>query len=241
MSDESSDNDQVWWMPPDRPDPAEHEDLIQLGRMNSTRPIGPISLRSSSRRPYVLAGVAVAALLGGGGAALAATNSGGTVPTASSVVSTPVPSPSSGLPGAAGAAGVGGAAGRGHRHFGPRFGLGGGFGVLHGQFVIGKPGGGDQTVDVQNGQVTAVSSTSITLKSPDGFTMKYVVASSTLVDAQRDGIGSVKVGNQASVLATVSGSTATAASIFDRTLVQKTWPGFGDRPGSSRTSGAQPG
>jgi hypothetical protein len=233
MSDESSDNDQAWWMPSDRPDPAEPEDLIQLGRMYSTRPIGPISLRSSSRRPYVLAGVAVAALLGGAGAALAATNSGGTAATPSAVVATPVPSPSLGQPGAPGP---------GFRHFGGRFGLGGGlFGALHGQFVVAKSGGGYQTVDVQNGQVTAVSSTSITLKSSDGFTMSYVVASSTLVDAQRDGIGSVKVGNQASVLATVSGSTATATSITDRTLVQQGWPGSGYRPGSSGAAGAQPG
>jgi hypothetical protein len=233
MSDESSDNDQAWWMPPDRPDPAEPEDVIQLGRMHSTRPIGPISLRSSSRRPYILAGVAVAALLGGAGAALAATNSSGTPATQSAVVTTPVPSPSPGQPGAAGPR---------YRHFGVKSGLGIGLsGVLHGQFVVAKPGGGDETVDVQNGQVTAVSSTSITLKSSDGFTKTYVVASSTLVDAQRDGIGSIKVGNQASVLATVSGSTATASSIMDRTLVQQNWQGSGFRPGSSSGSGAQPG
>jgi hypothetical protein len=233
MSDEPSDNDQAWWMPPGRPDPAEPEDLIQLGRMHSTRPIGPITLRSSSRRPYILAGVAVAALLGGAGAALAATNSSGTPATQSAVVSTPAPSPSPGQFGTGG---------KRYRHFGVRFGLGGGlFGVLHGQFVVAKPGGGDQTVDVQNGQVTAVSNTSITLKSSDGFTMSYVIASSTLVDAQRDGIGSVKTGNQVSVLATVSGRTATATSITDRTLVQQNWPGSGFGPGLSSGSGAQPG
>jgi hypothetical protein len=233
MSDESSDNDQAWWMPPGRPDPAEPEDMIQLGRMHSTRPIGPITLRSSSRRPYVLAGVAVAALLGGAGAALAATNSSGTPATQSAVVTRPVPSPSPGQFGAGG---------QRYRHFGVRFGLGGGlFGVLHGQFVVAKPGGGDQTIDVQNGQVTAVSNTSVTLKSSDGFTMSYVVASSTLVDAQRGGVGSVKVGNQASVLATVSGHTATATGIVDRTLGQQAWPGSGFGPGSSSGSGAQPG
>jgi hypothetical protein len=232
MSDEPSDNDQAWWMPPGRPDPAEPDDMIQLGRMHSTRPIGPISLRSSSRRPYVLAGVAVAALLGGAGAAVAATNSNGTPATQSAVVTTP-PSASPGQPGVAGPR---------FRHAGMRLGLGGGlFGVLHGQFVVGKPGGGYQTVDVQNGQVTAVSNTSITLKSTDGFTMSYVVASSTLVDAERNGIASVKVGNQASVLATVRGSTATATSVMDRTLVQQNWPGGGFRPGSSSGSGAQPG
>jgi hypothetical protein len=233
MSDESSNNDQAWWMPPGRPDPAEPEDLIQMGRMHSTRPIGPMSLRSLSRRPYILAGVAVAALLGGAGAALAATNSSGTPVTQSAVVSTPVPSPS---------AGQFGAAGPRARHFGMGFGIGvGPFGALHGQFVVAKPGGGYQTIDMQNGQVTAVSSTSITLKSQDGFTMSYVVASSTVVDAQRDGIGSVKVGNQASVLATVSGSTATAARITDRTLVQQAWPGIGYRSVPSGGSGPQPG
>ena len=77
MPDESSDNDQAWWMPADRPDPAEPEDVIEMGPVDATRPIGPMNLRSWSRRPYILAGVAVAALLGGAGAALAATNSPG--------------------------------------------------------------------------------------------------------------------------------------------------------------------
>ena len=83
---------------------------------------------------------------------------------------------------------------------------------------------------MQNGRVTAVSTTSITLKSADGFTKSYVVTSSTLVDAQRDGIGSVKVGNQASVQATVSGSTAMAISIADLTLLQQERPDFGMAP-----------
>jgi len=199
MSDESSANDQVWWMPPDQPEPADQEEPpARAGWMHSTRPIGPMGLRSLSRRPYIIAGVAVAALLGGAGAALAAT-------------AAPAPP--------------------GFRHFGPGPGLGGFlFGALHGQFVIRKPGGGYETVDVQNGQVTAVSTTSITLKSADGFTKSYRVTSSTLVDAQRDGIGSVKVGNQASVQATVSGSTATAISIEDLTLLQQGRPAFGLGP-----------
>ena len=88
--------------------------------------------------------------------------------------------------------------------------------------MIAKPGGGYQTVDIQNGQVTAVSPTAITLKSADGYARSYVITNSTLVDAQRDGIGlPVKVGNQASVLATVSGSTATAVTVRDRTLLPR--------------------
>jgi hypothetical protein len=222
MSDESSDQEQNWWMPADQPDPADRVGPAdQAGWMRLTRPIGPLGLRSRTRRPYILAGVAVAALLGGAGAALASTDSG--VPaTSSSVAATPAPSP--GQPGTAGPGG---------RHFGGRFRFGGLFGALHGQFVVAKPGGGYQTVDGQNGQVTAVSSTSITLRSSDGFTHSYAVSGSTIVDAQRDGIGSVKVGNQASVMATVSGSTATAATIMDLTLLQHEHPGFGSGPGPS--------
>ncbi len=233
MSDESSDNDQVWWMPADQPDPADQEDpAAGSSWMHPTRPIGPMGLRSASRRPYIIAGVAVAALLGGAGAAVAATNSPAPAASSSAVITNPTPSP--GLPGAAGPA-----APR-FRHFRPGLGFGGHMlGALHGQFVIAKSGGGYQTIDVQNGQVTAVSSTSITLKSADGFTRSYAVASSTLVDAQRDGIGSVKVGNQASVQATVSGSAATAVSIEDLTLLQQDRPASGVVPFGN--AGAQAG
>jgi hypothetical protein len=240
MPDEPSDNDQTWWMPPSRPAPAEPDDQIAFGAARPTRPIGPVSLRSWSRRPYVLAGVAVVALLGGAGAALASTGSGSPGGSPSSVVASPAPSPApSGQPG------PGGPASHGFRRFGAGgFGFGGLFGALHGQLVVPKSGGGYQTVDVQSGQVTAVSTTSITLKSADGYSKSYAVAGSTIVDAQRDGIGSVKVGNQVTVLATVSGSTATATSITDVTLLPRGHGGFGygrAKSGSSGASGAQTG
>jgi hypothetical protein len=87
--------------------------------------------------------------------------------------------------------------------------------------VLAKPGGGYRTVDIQRGKVTAVSTNSITVRSGDGFTASYAVAASTVVDARRDGIGSVKVGNEVSVLAAVSGSKATATFITDMTLLQQ--------------------
>jgi hypothetical protein len=104
------------------------------------------------------------------------------------------------------------------------FGLGfpgGVFGAVHGQVVLAKPGGGYQTVDIQRGKVTAVSTNSIAVRSGDGFTASYAVAASTIVDARRDGIDSVKVGNEVLVLAAVSGSKATATSITDMTLLQQ--------------------
>jgi hypothetical protein len=100
------------------------------------------------------------------------------------------------------------------------FGFGGPFGAVHGQFVVPKQGGGYQTIDTQRGQVTAVSNSAITLKSSDGFVKTYAVTAATIVDAQRDGIGSIKVGDQAAVSATVSGSTATAVTIGDLSNMQ---------------------
>jgi hypothetical protein len=99
--------------------------------------------------------------------------------------------------------------------------------VVHGQFTIHAPGGGYQTIDVQVGAVTAVSSTSITVASTNGFKQKYVVTASTLVDSQRDGIGSVSTKDQVEVVAKQSGATATAISIVDRTKVQSSRAGFG--------------
>jgi hypothetical protein len=100
---------------------------------------------------------------------------------------------------------------------------------VHGQAVVQKPDGTYATVDTQVGSVTAVSTTSITLKSSDGFTMTYAVAASTLVDAQRDGITSVTAGDTARVVATVAGSTATATDIIDQTTMNAA--GFGGRHG----------
>ena len=120
--------------------------------------------------------------------------------------------------------------------FGPAFGpgmLGGLFGAVHGTAVVPKPGGGYQTVAFQNGKVTAVSGTSITLHSADGYSHTYLVTSSTLVNAQRDGIGSIKDGNQVIVTATVSGSTATAIRIVDVSLLQQGFHRFFGAPGAS--------
>jgi hypothetical protein len=104
--------------------------------------------------------------------------------------------------------------------------LGGLFGAVHGSAVVPKPGGGYQTIAFQNGKVTAVSSTSITLNSADGYSRSYQVTSSTLVNAQRDGIGSVKTGSHVIVTATVSSSTATATRIIDVSLIQQNFHGF---------------
>lgn len=183
-------------------------------------------------RPIAVAGVAIVALAGGAGIGYAATHSlakSGTPATdAVAAAGAPTPSPSAAPPGHfRGGQGfrwsAGGPAGGFAGGFpGGAFGIGGfgAGGVVHGQVTVPKPGGGYQTEDVQRGTVTAVSSTSISVKSADGFTATYVVSSKTLVDAQAAGIGSVKKGDTVSVTATVSGSKATAVSVFDQTLIK---------------------
>jgi hypothetical protein len=180
-------------------------------------------------RPIAVAGVAIAALAGGAGVGFAATHSVAksgapdTAAVAAAAAASPSPSPVPAKPG-----------GRGWRTFaggfpgaGPAFAFGAVGGIVHGQLTVPKSGGGYQTVDVQRGTVTEVSSASITVKSADGFTASYTVSSKTLVDAEAAGIGSVKKGDSVFVTATVSGSTATAANLLDITAVKAGRASFG--------------
>ncbi|HEY7147310.1 MAG TPA: hypothetical protein VH637_23935 [Streptosporangiaceae bacterium] len=203
-----------------------------------------------SRRPLVVAGISVLGLLGGAGAALATTSAGTPAAAPSTVAATPSPgaTPQPGQPHRMFGHGL---RGFGRMAFGPA-GLGlAGPGALHGQVTVRKPGGGFQTVDIQRGQVTAVSATSITLRSADGYSHSYAISDATIVDAQRGGISSVKTGHQASLVATVSGSTATAVRVQDQTLMMQGRQhfGFGGQRGAhwtgpnppSQSSGGQPG
>jgi hypothetical protein len=97
---------------------------------------------------------------------------------------------------------------------------------LHGEFVIAKPGGGYQTVATQQGTVESVSASSITLKSQDGYTKTYVIDGDTLVNARRDGIGSVKKDDSVNVAAVVDGDKTTAVRVADVSLRKDTWQKF---------------
>jgi hypothetical protein len=185
--------------------------------------------RSRSRwrgRPLLLTGTAVAAVTVGAGLALAATSgpsrfplpSAGLPGSLSAATSAPTPLPA--RPGCPRVVTP--------RRSGALCRRPGWPGVLHGTLVLPKPGGGTRTVEIQNGRVTAVSQSSITLKSDDGFTRTYAVTSSTIVAARRDGIGSVKAGDQAWVTATASGGTVTAVRIGDLSQLRSR---PGDLPG----------
>ncbi|MGO9082325.1 MAG: hypothetical protein ACLQDY_25410 [Streptosporangiaceae bacterium] len=154
--------------------------------------------RSRSRRPVLLAGVAVVALLAGASAALEVTE--------------PAARPALQATSASGGgarrvgAGPGGAAGRVTAP-------GGLAGLLHGTFIQVKPGGGDQTVFIQTGRITAVGHDAITVRSADGYTRRYAVTGSTVVGAQRGGIGSLRAGESVVLMATLGRRTAAAERI----------------------------
>jgi hypothetical protein len=162
------------------------------------------------RRLAAIAVLAAVLLVGGIGVAVAQT--GGS--------STTIPSPSSSGPGPRGPRGPGGPGGPGGRFKGgPGPGFGGPRGAIHGEFVAPDGSGGYRTVDMQMGDVTSVSSDSISVKSVDGFSKTYSVDQNTVVNSGRDGIGSVKNGDKVSVNAVVDGGKAAARNIQDLTTL----------------------
>ncbi|MDX6210182.1 MAG: hypothetical protein QOE24_2573 [Frankiales bacterium] len=177
----------------------------------------PAPSRARSRARGAAAGIGVALVVGAGGIAVAnsgsaATSSPGAAPTSEGA---PTPAPQQGLPGG-GAGKFRGGPGR----------VGGVGGVLHGTFVVSKSGGGYQTVQVQTGTVDSVSSTSLAVTSKDGWKFTYVVKAGTNVNAQRDGIASIKKGDEVVVNATLSGKTGTVDRITDKTELAKNPPTF---------------
>lgn len=90
--------------------------------------------------------------------------------------------------------------------------------MLHGEFVAKGKDGAYVTVDTQRGLLTQVSSTSITVKSADGFTTTYVVSPETKVrkDGKTATIGDLKAGDPAMVIAIKSGDSTTAKGVVVR-------------------------
>ncbi len=86
--------------------------------------------------------------------------------------------------------------------------------MLHGEFVT-KEKAGYVTMDAQRGSVTAVSPTSVSLKSTDGFTATYAVGTGAKI--RKNGaaatVAEVKVGDVATVVAVQSGGTVTVKGL----------------------------
>lgn len=160
----------------------------------------PGSQPKHSRRRQILAGAAVATglVVGGTAVAAAASNTATLERTAGSGVQASQNSAAAGLGAAAGA--------RDGRHDGRHAdGMRGGMrGALHGELTVPQADGtGTEVILVQRGTVTAVSSTSLSVRSTDGFTSTYAVSSTTRVRAAGGTtISGVKVGSTVHVVST---------------------------------------
>jgi hypothetical protein len=86
--------------------------------------------------------------------------------------------------------------------------------VEHGEIVVNTKNG-DKTVDVERGTVTAISSTSITVKATDGFSETWTIGSSTRVikDRATSTPSTITNGATVGIAGTKSGSTVTATLI----------------------------
>jgi hypothetical protein len=125
-----------------------------------------------------------------------------------------------------GPGGRGGPGGYG-RVGGPGTGLGGFGTALHGEFQVGT--------------VTEVSSTSIGIKSTDGYTKTYTIDSSTVVgggggpNQQTEGdLGSIANGDTVTVIGEATDGGTTAKSIVERVLLER------DRQPGDRQQGVPP-
>ena len=161
----------------------------------------------------VAAGAAVGMVLAGIGISAAQTSGSDT----STTTAAEQPAPA-----AEGDVALGPGPGRwGHRGPGGHGGPGGfGKGAIHGEFTVKNGDDGYRTLATQRGEVTAVSSSSITVKSEDGFSRSYTVNDDTLVNAGNDGIEDVKDGDTVHVTAVVEDGKARAVDIHDGTQVK---------------------
>ncbi|MFL6118809.1 hypothetical protein [Actinophytocola sp.] len=112
--------------------------------------------------------------------------------------------------------------------------------ALHGEYVVSDGNGGYATELMQNGAVTAVSATSITAKSDDGYTKTYTIDSDTVVGNGSADLSSIETGDDVTIVATVSGDTATADSLIEAGTGQgQLGQGPPGQNGSTQGSGAQ--
>ena len=120
-------------------------------------------------------------------------------------------------------------------------GRGGAAASLHGTSVVSDGNGGYVTQETQTGTVSAVSASSITVKSEDGYSKTYVIGSATSVDNGADTIADVAAGHTVRVVATTSGDTATATTVTDTDLATTTDQQGGTQQGGPAGGAPAPG
>src|SRR3954452_18458892 len=105
----------------------------------------------------------------------------------------------------------------GHGH--GRMGALGMFGgrVLHGEATVQKPGGGTTVVHFQDGVISAINGTTVTVKSSDGFTSTFTVNGTTRITLNgSDGtLSKLAKTDKVRVMGVVNGSSTVAKMVLD--------------------------
>jgi len=83
--------------------------------------------------------------------------------------------------------------------------------ALHGEYVVSDGDSGYTTELMQTGEVTAISATSVTAASDDGYTKTYTIDAGTVLGNGSD----IATGDEVTIVASVSGDTATADSVTE--------------------------
>ncbi|HEU0103717.1 MAG TPA: hypothetical protein VFR07_15460 [Mycobacteriales bacterium] len=155
--------------------------------------------RAGRRRRGVAVAAGAVLLVGGGGAAALAAST------------TPSPSPS-GAPAPSPSASPEAGAPQKTRPQGGGYGLRGLGGALHGQLTVPK-GETYEEVLVQRGTVSAVSPTSLEVRSADGYSHTYTLNAQTQVDGKAGDVSTLAVDDTVGVLA---GTDSTARVVTER-------------------------
>jgi hypothetical protein len=88
---------------------------------------------------------------------------------------------------------------------------------MHGEWVVKGKDGKPVTLETVRGTVTAVGSSSVTVKAEDGFTATFAANSDTKVrGAGADSLGDVKVGTRTAVVGVKAGNAVTARTVLVR-------------------------
>jgi hypothetical protein len=119
--------------------------------------------------------------------------------------------------------GAGPGMGRGGTGGGVRGGFGGVMDALHGTFTVSDGNGGYRTEETQTGEVTAITDTSLTAKSQDGYTKVYTINTATTYGGGTK--ADVRTGDTVTVVATPNGESATANNVLDRAQMPQGGPG----------------
>jgi hypothetical protein len=101
-------------------------------------------------------------------------------------------------------------------------------GALHGEIVFQDASGDYVTMTIQQGEVTAVSDTSLSLDSADGFSATYALTDETRsMSPDADGMTGIAVGDTVNVVAMGTNGDRTAELVVEGDFGRGLVPGFG--------------